>query len=142
MHEVYAGFLTHTDAQIGRLLDFLDDLGRLDDTFIVVMSDNGAARHPQRAPLLRPHGRHPRGQPRGAGRMGLAGDVPALRVGLGVGGRHPAAALEALHLARRDRCRTRSRTASRTWSSRRTGCRGGPCTGRAAGPSTTSRCRC
>ncbi|QKG22935.1 arylsulfatase [Actinomadura verrucosospora] len=43
MHEVYAGFLTHTDAQIGRLLDFLDDLGRLDDTLIVVMSDNGAS---------------------------------------------------------------------------------------------------
>ncbi|KAB2381845.1 arylsulfatase [Actinomadura montaniterrae] len=43
MHEVYAGFLTHTDAQIGRLLDFLEHIGRLDDTLIVVMSDNGAS---------------------------------------------------------------------------------------------------
>lgn len=43
MHEVYAGFLTHTDAQIGRLLDALDDLGVTDDTLIMVMSDNGAS---------------------------------------------------------------------------------------------------
>ncbi|MGW5071848.1 arylsulfatase [Rhodococcus sp. NPDC004095] len=43
MHEVYAGFLTHTDAQIGRLLDTLDDLGVTDNTLIMVMSDNGAS---------------------------------------------------------------------------------------------------
>lgn len=43
MHEVYAGFLAHTDAQIGRLLDFLERLGRLDDTLIMFMSDNGAS---------------------------------------------------------------------------------------------------
>jgi len=43
MMEVYAGFLTHTDAQVGRLLDFIDELGELDDTVVVVMSDNGAS---------------------------------------------------------------------------------------------------
>lgn len=43
MHEVYAGFLTHTDAQIGRLLDSLDELGVTDNTLIMVMSDNGAS---------------------------------------------------------------------------------------------------
>ncbi len=40
---VYAGFLTHTDAQIGRVVDSLDKLGVLDNTLIFVMSDNGAS---------------------------------------------------------------------------------------------------
>ncbi|WP_037604468.1 arylsulfatase [Streptacidiphilus rugosus] len=43
MQEVYAGFLTHTDAQIGRLLDFLREIGRLDDTLVLFLSDNGAS---------------------------------------------------------------------------------------------------
>jgi arylsulfatase A-like enzyme len=43
MMEVFAGFFEHTDHQIGRLLDFLDDLGELDNTLIMVVSDNGAS---------------------------------------------------------------------------------------------------
>ena len=43
MMEVYAGFLTHTDAQVGRVLDFIDRLGELDNTIVLVMSDNGAS---------------------------------------------------------------------------------------------------
>ncbi|SOJ57490.1 Arylsulfatase [Mycobacterium simulans] len=43
MHEVYAGFLTHTDAQIGRLINTLEHLGVLDNTLIFVLSDNGAS---------------------------------------------------------------------------------------------------
>ncbi|WP_262401628.1 arylsulfatase, partial [Actinomadura sp. CNU-125] len=43
MHEVYAGFLSHTDAQIGRLVDALEKIGVLDDTLILLMSDNGAS---------------------------------------------------------------------------------------------------
>jgi arylsulfatase A-like enzyme len=43
MMEVYAGFLTHTDAQVGRLLHFIERLGELDDTLVVLMSDNGAS---------------------------------------------------------------------------------------------------
>ncbi|WP_216892286.1 arylsulfatase [Nocardia alni] len=43
MHEVYAGFLSHTDAQIGRVVDALDALGVMDNTLIMVMSDNGAS---------------------------------------------------------------------------------------------------
>jgi arylsulfatase A-like enzyme len=43
MMEVYAGFLEHTDDQIGRLLAFLENLGELDDTLIMVLSDNGAS---------------------------------------------------------------------------------------------------
>jgi arylsulfatase len=43
MMEVYAGFLTHTDAQVGRLLAFLESLGETDNTLVIVMSDNGAS---------------------------------------------------------------------------------------------------
>ena len=42
--ETYAGFLEHTDHQIGRLIDTLDDLGVLDDTLIYyIIGDNGAS---------------------------------------------------------------------------------------------------
>jgi arylsulfatase A-like enzyme len=40
--QAYAGFITHTDEQIGNLLDFLRSIGKLDNTLIVVLSDNGA----------------------------------------------------------------------------------------------------
>ncbi|CAN5356408.1 arylsulfatase AtsA [soil metagenome] len=43
MAEVFAGFLSFTDAHIGRILDHLEDSGQLDNTIIVVMSDNGAS---------------------------------------------------------------------------------------------------
>src|SRR5437588_5633632 len=42
--EVYAGFMSHTDHQIGRLIGALRDLEILDDTVIyVVIGDNGAS---------------------------------------------------------------------------------------------------
>ena len=43
MMEVYAGFLTHTDAQVGRLLDYVERLGEADNTIVIVLSDNGAS---------------------------------------------------------------------------------------------------
>src|SRR5579884_247463 len=43
MMEVYAGFLEHTDAQLGRLLDFIETLGETDNTLVLAMSDNGAS---------------------------------------------------------------------------------------------------
>ncbi|HEY6698703.1 MAG TPA: arylsulfatase [Acidimicrobiales bacterium] len=43
MMEVFAGFLTHTDAQIGRLLRFLRTAELLDDTLVLLISDNGAS---------------------------------------------------------------------------------------------------
>ena len=43
MQEIYAGFVEHTDAQIGRLLDYLQSIEQLDNTKIVVISDNGAS---------------------------------------------------------------------------------------------------
>src|SRR5262249_27719694 len=41
--ECFAGFLSHTDEQIGRVLDFLTELGDRDNTIVVVVSDNGAS---------------------------------------------------------------------------------------------------
>lgn len=41
--EVFAGFLEHTDAQIGRVIDYLESINQLDNTIIVLMSDNGAS---------------------------------------------------------------------------------------------------
>ena len=43
MMEVYAGFLSHTDHHIGRLIDFLKETGEFDNTLIMVVSDNGAS---------------------------------------------------------------------------------------------------
>ncbi|MDS0295265.1 arylsulfatase [Halogeometricum luteum] len=44
MMEVYAGFLEHTDAQIGKVLDYLEELGELDDTLVLVsVGDNGSS---------------------------------------------------------------------------------------------------
>lgn len=43
MQEVFAGFLSHTDHQIGRLISALEVRGLLDDTIVVVLSDNGAS---------------------------------------------------------------------------------------------------
>lgn len=41
--EAYAGMLEHTDDQIGRFLNYLEEIGKLDDTIIVFLSDNGAS---------------------------------------------------------------------------------------------------
>lgn len=41
--EVYAAFLTHTDDQVGRVLDHLDRTGIADDTLVMLLSDNGAS---------------------------------------------------------------------------------------------------
>jgi len=41
--QTYAGFLTHTDQQIGRLLDFLNSNNKMGDTIIVLLSDNGGS---------------------------------------------------------------------------------------------------
>jgi hypothetical protein len=41
MAEVYAGFVSYTDQQIGRLVDYLEESGQLEDT--IVTSDNGAS---------------------------------------------------------------------------------------------------
>jgi arylsulfatase len=41
--EAFAGFLSHTDHHLGRLVSFLDAMGELDNTLLFVLSDNGAS---------------------------------------------------------------------------------------------------
>ncbi|MGB9372837.1 MAG: arylsulfatase [Jiangellales bacterium] len=43
MAEVFAGYVSYTDHEIGRLLDFLEATGDLDNTVVVVVADNGAS---------------------------------------------------------------------------------------------------
>jgi arylsulfatase len=43
MAEVFAGFVSYTDDQIGRLIDFLEESGELENTIVVVVSDNGSS---------------------------------------------------------------------------------------------------
>jgi arylsulfatase len=43
--EVYAGYLTYTDFEVGRLVNFLKEAGQLDNTLIfVIIGDNGASK--------------------------------------------------------------------------------------------------
>jgi len=41
--EVYAGFSEYTDAQVGRIVDYLEETGQLDNTLIFYCADNGAS---------------------------------------------------------------------------------------------------
>ncbi|MDQ7824749.1 MAG: arylsulfatase [Candidatus Eremiobacteraeota bacterium] len=43
MMEVFAGFLSHTDHHIGRLVEHLKKTGEFENTLIMVLSDNGAS---------------------------------------------------------------------------------------------------
>jgi arylsulfatase len=43
MAEVFAGFISYTDHQIGRLVDYLEESGQLENTIVVVVSDNGSS---------------------------------------------------------------------------------------------------
>ena len=43
LQEAFAAFLDHTDAQIGRVIDDLAEMGEVDNTLIFVLSDNGAS---------------------------------------------------------------------------------------------------
>ncbi|MEE8264641.1 MAG: sulfatase-like hydrolase/transferase, partial [Gammaproteobacteria bacterium] len=45
--EVYAGMLANVDANIGRLMAYLEEIGEADNTVIVFMSDNGADNNEQ-----------------------------------------------------------------------------------------------
>lgn len=42
--ETFAGFMEHTDVEIGRLVDAIEDIGELDNTlFVYIMGDNGSS---------------------------------------------------------------------------------------------------
>ena len=107
MMEIYAGFLTFTDYEFGEILDTLEEIGELDNTFIMVISDNGASSE---------------GGPDGTvnemrffnnlsssfeenlaqiDAARLADVVQPLSVGMGGSGQHPVPALETGNLSRR-----------------------------------------
>ena len=52
LQEAFAAMLDHTDQQIGRLLSFLDEIGRRDNTLFILLSDNGASQEGGAAGLL------------------------------------------------------------------------------------------
>ncbi|GAA3921777.1 arylsulfatase [Microbacterium invictum] len=43
MAEVFAGFSEYTDAQVGRVIDYLEETGQLDNTIVFYCADNGAS---------------------------------------------------------------------------------------------------
>ena len=43
MAEVFAGYISFWDDRVGRVLDYLEESGQLDNTIVVVISDNGAS---------------------------------------------------------------------------------------------------
>jgi arylsulfatase A-like enzyme len=43
MAEVFAGYISYADYQLGRVLDYLEESGQLENTIIVVVSDNGGS---------------------------------------------------------------------------------------------------
>jgi arylsulfatase A-like enzyme len=43
MAEVYAGFSEYTDHQVGRIVDYLEQSGQLDNTLVLYCADNGAS---------------------------------------------------------------------------------------------------
>jgi arylsulfatase A-like enzyme len=43
MAEVYAGFSEYTDMQVGRIIEYLEESGQLDNTLIFYCADNGAS---------------------------------------------------------------------------------------------------
>ncbi|MBQ0822130.1 arylsulfatase [Microvirga sp. HBU67558] len=43
MAEVFAGFSEYTDAQVGRIIDYLEQSGQLDNTLVLYCADNGTS---------------------------------------------------------------------------------------------------
>lgn len=43
MAEVFAGFSEYTDAQVGRVIDYLEKTGQMENTIIIYAADNGAS---------------------------------------------------------------------------------------------------
>ena len=43
MAEVYAGFSEYTDAQVGRIIDYLENTGQMENTIVFYSADNGAS---------------------------------------------------------------------------------------------------
>ncbi len=110
LQEAFAAFLEHTDAQIGRLIAALENLGRLDNTLLMVLSDNGASQ--EGGPFGVMHemkyfefpGRDPRRGGRAHRRHRRPTQPFQLSVGLGPGRQHPVQVVQAEHPRGRSAC--------------------------------------
>ena len=107
MAEVYAGYCTYTDHEIGRLIDYLEATGELDNTLIVRhlrqrrLGRRRSERLGQREQVLQQRaGRHGR-QPDAARQARLARNLQPLPDRLGDGVQHALQAVQALDLGRR-----------------------------------------
>ena len=121
MAEVYAGFLAHADHQIGRLLDYLEEIGQRENTMVVVVSDNGASGEGG------PNGsvnemKFVNGlpddladEPAHARRARRPEDLQPLPQRLGDGVQHAVQDVEALRVQRRDRATRASSPGRRAW---------------------------
>ena len=92
----FAGFLDHTDAQIGRLVDYLESIGELDNTLSSCCSDNGASQeggpggsHQRSSPLERHAARRSASNLARARRDRRPAQPQQLPVGLGEAGNTP-----------------------------------------------------
>ena len=107
MMEVFAGFLEHTDHQVGRLLEFLTKLGELENTLIMVdlrqrrVRGGRPDRDDERGAVLQQRAGADRGEPDADRRDRRPEALQPLPVGLDVGRQHPVPPLEARDLPRR-----------------------------------------
>ena len=141
MAEVFAGYISYYDDRLGRVLDYLEESGELDNTIIVVVSDNGASGEGgpngtlQRVALLQRRRRHrPSSTLQHIDELGTPASNNHYNTGWAWALRHPVPVLEALgrlrgrhrrHVpGRRGRRRSRRATRSATsTSTRSTSCR-------------------
>ena len=76
--EVYAGFSEYTDAQVGRIIDYLEETGQLENTIIMYcrrqrrLGRGQPRRHGEREQVLQRLSRGPRGEPVDARRARIA----------------------------------------------------------------------
>ena len=102
MAEVYAGFVSHADHQLGRMLDYLEESGQLDNTLIVLVSDNGASGEGgpngsvNENKFFNGDPGHDRGEPEVPRRARQPEDLQPLPDRLGVGVQHAVQDVEAL----------------------------------------------
>ena len=145
MMEVFAGFVSHADHHFGRILDTLEQIGELDNTIIMVISDNGASAEGGVSGSFNEmlfFNKVPgelRGEPREDRRARRPEVLQPLPVGLDVGREHAVPALEARDLPRRG-----DRPVHRLLAGRDGGARRGPHAVRARdrhGPDRARRAR-
>ena len=140
MAEVFAGFSEYTDRQVGRIVDYLEETGQLDNTLIFYCADNGASgegspeRLGQREQVLQRLAGRDGGEPQADRRARQPGHLQPLPDRLGVGVLDAVPDVQALQLpgrrlrpardplarrASRRRARCATSTTTRSTSSRR-----------------------